>query len=52
MYTYRNSKGATITTACEITGGGWEPVVRKTEAMPETRDGEVKESKPKRKRNE
>lgn len=52
MITYRNDKGATITTACKITGGGWNPVVEESEAPKETRTAEAKETKAKRKRNE
>ena len=52
MYTYRNDKGATITTACEIAGGGWYPVSEESVTPKETRTAEVKEAKAKRKKNE
>ena len=54
MLTYKNNKGATITTACEISGGGWELIAGKTEAKKETRTEEVKDTKAtaKRKKNE
>lgn len=54
MFTYRNDKGATITTACEISGGGWELIAKEAEAKKETRTEEVKETKAtaKRKKNE
>ena len=52
MITYRNDKGATITTACKLTGGGWHPVVEESKAPEETRTAEAKETKAKRKRNE
>ena len=54
MYIYKNDKGATITTACEITGGGWELLGNGAEAKKETRTEETKEPKAtvKRKKNE
>lgn len=52
MITYRNDNGATITTACKLTGGGWYPVTGETEASKETRTTEAKETKAKRKKNE
>ena len=53
MYTYTNGK-ATITTACEISGGGWEPVVKETAPKQNTRAEGEKETKTaaKRKKNE
>lgn len=50
MFVYKNAKGATITTACELSGGGWEPL-KKPEAKQETRTEEPKEAKPKRKKS-
>ncbi len=52
MITYRNDKGATITTACKLTGGGWYPVTGEPEAPKETRTADAKESRAKRKKNE
>lgn len=51
MYTYQNDKGATITTACAITGGGWKLATKETKTE-ETRTEEVKAPKAKRKKNE
>ncbi len=54
MITYVNDKGATITSACEIAGGGWKPVHNGTEIKQNTRADKEKEPKStaKRKRNE
>lgn len=54
MYTYINSKGSTITTACELTGGGWEPVSEDSAPKQNTRADGGKEAKTtaKRKKNE
>ena len=53
MFTYTNGK-TTITTACEITGGGWKPVAKATKPEQNTRAGADKEPKTaaKRKKNE
>ena len=51
MFTYTNGK-TTITTACEITGGGWEPVAKETKSEQNTRTEGDKETKAKRKKNE
>ena len=51
MFTYTNGK-TTITTACEITGGGWEPVAKETKPEQNTRTERDKETKAKRKKNE
>ena len=55
MFTYVNGKGQTITTACEITDGGWEPVAKETAPKQNTRAEGEKETKTttvKRKKNE
>jgi hypothetical protein len=53
MYTYTNGK-TTITTACKISGGGWEPVSKVIESKQNTRSEDDKETKTtaKRKKNE
>lgn len=53
MFTYTNGK-VTITTACEITGGGWEPVSKASKPEQNTRSEGDKEPKTtaKRKKNE
>lgn len=53
MFTYTNGK-VTITTACEITGGGWMPVTKVTAPKQNTRAEGDKETKTtaKRKKNE
>lgn len=54
MFTYTNGK-TTITTACEVTGGGWEPVAKETKSEQNTRtevDKETKTTTAKRKKNE
>lgn len=55
MFTYTNGKN-TITTACEITGGGWELVNKASAPVQNTRsEGEkgAENTKPaKRKKNE
>lgn len=54
MFTYVNGKGATITTACEITGGGWELASKESAPKQNTRADGEKETKTvaKRKKNE
>lgn len=55
MFTYVNGKGQTITTACEISGGGWEPVAKETAPKQNTRaegEKETKTTTAKRKKNE
>lgn len=44
MYTYTNGK-TTITTACEIAGGGWVPVSKAVKSEQDTRTEQVKEPK-------
>ncbi len=53
MFTYTNGK-TTITTACEISGGGWRPVSKATEPKQNTRAEGEKEARTaaKRKKNE
>ncbi len=53
MFSYTNGK-VTITTACEISGGGWEPVRKVTKPEQDTRTEGNKEPKitAKRKKNE
>lgn len=54
MYTYTNGK-TTITTACEISGGGWMPVVREMPPKQNTRaegEKETRTAAAKRKKNE
>ena len=44
MFTYTNGK-TTITTACEIVGGGWKPVSKVTEPIQTTRTEGDKETR-------
>lgn len=53
MFTYKNDKGMTITTACEITGGGWALVSKVSAPKQSTRlDGDKETKDNKRKKNE
>lgn len=55
MFTYKNGKGVTITTVCEITGGGWELVAKESAPKQNTRaegEKETKTTTAKRKKNE